>query len=103
MRYGEGPSIAPSDELHREAAERAEIGMDGVALIGPDRADERARQHGLAGGKLDVVAAEAICEPGDAERGMAHHAERETGFLDIGIAVERAAAPAQIDVGTSER
>src|SRR5690349_13910155 len=45
-----GRSMAgSSDELHGDAAERAEIGMQRVALAGEHHASERARKHEMAG------------------------------------------------------
>ena len=38
-----------SDKLQRDAPERAEIGADGVALLRPDHARERAREHEVPG------------------------------------------------------
>ena len=66
-------------------------------------ADEGAGQQHLARRDFNAVAAEAVGEPGDAQRRMAHDAERQAGLLDIRVAVEHAADPAQIEVERLDR
>src|SRR5688572_7687292 len=91
------------DELHAQAAERAEIGAERVTLLRPDRADERAREHHAAGLEHGAEAADLVREPSDAHRRMAEHAGGDAGLLDVGIAVEKPADPAEIDVHRPHR
>src|SRR5581483_8919066 len=86
-----------SNKLDGDAAERAEIGMQRVALLGEHHAGERAGEHEMAGLEGNAVRPELVGEPGDAERRVAEHAGGDTGLLDLGIAIHDAADPAQID------
>src|SRR5712691_8010963 len=91
------------NELHRDAAERAEVGVQRVALLREHHAREGARQHDMAGLERDAVGAELVGEPGNAERGMAEHAGGDAGLLDLGILVHDAADPAQVHVERADR
>src|SRR5262245_25518857 len=92
-----------SHELHGDAAERAEVGMQRVALLGEHHAGERAGEHQVARLQRDAVRAELVGEPGDTQRRMAEHTGGHTGLLDLGVAVHDAADPAQVDVHRSDR
>src|SRR5262245_65895445 len=92
-----------SHELHGDAAERAEVGMQGVALLGEHHAGERAGEHQVARLQRDAVRAELVGEPGDTQRRMAEHTGGHTGLLDLGVAVHDAADPAQVDLHGSDR
>src|SRR5215510_2071709 len=92
-----------SHELHGDAAERTEVGMQGVALLGEHHAGERAGEHQVARLQRDAVRAELVGEPGDTQRRMAEHPGGHTGLLDLGVAVHDAADPAQVDLHGSDR
>src|SRR6202042_1466851 len=98
-RGGEGGS----NKLQGDAAQRAEIGVQGVALLGVHHAGERAGENQMAGLERHAVGAELVGKPGDAERRMAEHAGGDAGLLDLGVAVHDAADPAQIDVHRPDR
>src|SRR6202451_433597 len=85
-----------SNELQRDAAELAEIGVQRIAFARMDHAGERAGEHDVAGLECHAVEAELVGEPGDAERRMAEHAGGDAGLLDLGVAVNDAAAPAKV-------
>src|SRR5262249_16831242 len=100
-RYGIEPR--PLYELHRYAAECAEVSVQRVALIREHHARERARQHEMTGLERNPRAGELIGKPGHPERGVTKHAGRNAGLLDLGILVHDAADPAQIDVERLDR
>src|SRR5262249_43946979 len=95
--------VLPSYELHRDAAERAEVGVQRVALVREHHPRKRARQHEMARLERNAVASELIGEPCYAEPGMTEHAGRNAGLLDLGILVHDAADPAQVDVERADR
>jgi len=68
-----GSSRQTSDELDGNAAERAEIRMQRIALLRPDRPREGARQHHVARLQRDVERRELVGEPRDRHRRMAEH------------------------------
>src|SRR5262249_33206252 len=68
------PRKRRSNKLHGDAAERAEIGVQRVALLGVHHAGERAGEHEMAGLEADAVLAELVGEPGHAQRRVAEHA-----------------------------
>src|SRR5215831_13601206 len=94
---------SPLHELNSDAAERAEVGMQRVALAGEHHAGERSGEHKMAGLERHAVAAELVGEPGDAEGRMAEHAGRDAGLLDLRILVHDAADPAQVDLERPDR
>src|SRR6266853_1622859 len=96
QRYGIEPR--PLYELHRDAAECSKVGMQRIALIREYHARERTRQNEMTGLERNSMAGELIGKPSHAERGMAEHAGRNPGLLDLGILVHDAADPAQVDV-----
>src|SRR5271168_3428086 len=57
--------VRRSNELHRDASETAEIGVQRVALAREDHARERAGEHDMAGFERHAVGAEFVGEPGD--------------------------------------
>src|SRR5271166_732511 len=97
-----GPSpamtVRESNKLQGDAAERTEIGVQRVALLGVDHAREGTGENQMAGLERDAVLAELVGKPGDAERRMAEHAGGDAGLLDSRIAIHDAADPAQIDL-----
>src|SRR5262249_3167256 len=92
-----------SNELDRDAAEIAEIGVQGVALAGMHHARERASEHQVTDIKRNAVLAELIGKPSEAKRRVAEHAGGDAGLLDLGIAVHDAADPAQVDIERTDR
>src|SRR5665213_1739672 len=92
-----------SNELNGDAAEAAEIGMHGVALLREHHAGERAGEHKVPRLERGADLAQFVGEPGDAKRRMAEHAGGKPGLLDLGIAVHDAADPAQVDVERPDR
>src|SRR3974390_449572 len=84
------------DELNRNPAEIAEIGMQRIAFAREHHARERAGEHDMAGFERHAMGAELVGKPGDAERRMAEHARSDPGLLDLRVAVHHAADPAQI-------
>src|SRR5262245_47820753 len=70
-----------SHELHRDAAERPEVGMQRIALLREHDAGEGAGQHQVARLQRDAMGAELVGEPRDAERRMAEHAGGHAGLL----------------------
>src|SRR5688572_27130937 len=63
----------PLYKLHRDAAQRAEVAVQRVALLGEHHAGERAREHDMAGLHRRTQRAELVGEPGNAHRRMAQH------------------------------
>src|SRR5262245_33652922 len=92
-----------SYELHGDAAERAEVGVQRVALLRKHHARERAGQHEMTGLQRNPMRSELVGEPGDAERRMAEDTGRHAGLLDLGVAIHDAADPAQVDVHGADR
>src|SRR6516225_12501938 len=92
-----------SDELDRDAAESAEIRVQGVALARMHHARERAGEHQMPDIECDAVLAELIGKPSDAERRMTEHARGDAGLLDFGVAIHDAADPAQVDIERADR
>src|SRR5262249_61270647 len=92
-----------SYELHRDAAERAKVGVQRVALVREHHPRKRAREHEMARLERNPMASELVGEPCDAERGMTEHAGRNASLLDLGILVHDAADPAQVDVERPHR
>src|SRR5262249_56001801 len=67
-------SIFPrSYELHRDAAERAEVGMEGVALVREHHPRKRARQHEMARLERNPVASELVGQPSPPHPRITHH------------------------------
>src|SRR3954466_13756751 len=91
------------DELHGDAAERAEVGVERIALVREHHPGERARQHEMPGLERDAVTAQLVGEPSHAERGMAEHAGGNAGLLDLRVLVHDPADPAQVDVERAHR
>src|SRR5580704_200485 len=77
--------------------------MQRVAFFGEHHAGERAGEHEMTGLERNLVLAELVGEPGDAERGMAEHAGSDAGLFDLGVAIHNAADPAQIDLQRTDR
>src|SRR5580704_6967904 len=77
--------------------------MQRVAFFGEHHAGERACEHEMTGLERNLVLAELVGEPGDAERGMAEHAGSDAGLFDLGVAIHNAADPAQIDLQRTDR
>src|SRR5262249_58076469 len=77
--------LLPSYELHRDAAERAEVGVQRVALVREHHPRKRARQHEMARLERNPVASELIGEPCDPGRGVVAHARRNADLVDIGL------------------
>src|SRR5580700_5695845 len=92
-----------SNELQRDAAELAEIGVQRIALARMDHAGERAGEHQVPGLERDAVLAELVGEPGHSQGRMTEHAGGNAGLLDLGVAIHDAADPAQIDVHRADR
>src|SRR5215831_11784316 len=82
------------NELHRDPAERAEVAVQRVAFLREHHACEGAGEDQVPGLERHAALAEAVREPGHAERGMPEHACREPRLLDLGIAINDAADPA---------
>src|SRR5690606_36835171 len=57
-----------------------------------------AGQHDMARFKRVAVLADLVGKPGDTECRVAENARRQSGLLDLGIAVHDAADPAQVDI-----
>src|SRR4029077_17478790 len=92
-----------SHELNGNTSERAEIGVQRIALFGKHHARERARQHQMAGLERDSVASQLVCKPRNPERRVAEHPGGDAGLLDLGILVHDAADPAQVEVERTDR
>src|SRR5271163_645462 len=84
-RHLQARTGAPLYKLHRNAAERAEVGVQRVALSGVHDAGERAGEHDMADIERHAMLAELVGKPGDAERGMTKHAGGDAGLLDFRI------------------
>src|SRR5882724_4789737 len=70
MRKPMAVMVASLDELHRNAAQRTEVAVQRVALLGEHHPGERPGEDEVPGLERHAVLAEAVGEPGDAERRM---------------------------------
>src|SRR4029077_2975861 len=66
--------LKASAEVATHRAVGAIVGLDGVALAGLDRADERSAQHDVARLQRQSVDCDLIGKPGDAVGRMIEHA-----------------------------
>src|SRR5580658_5990693 len=71
--------------------------MQRVALAREHDTRKRAGEHEMARFERYAMLADLVGEPGHAERGMAEHARGDASLLDLRIAVQHAADPAQVD------
>src|SRR5262249_20319745 len=97
------PARPSSDELHGNAAERAQVAMQGIALLGEHHAGEGAGEHQVPGPQGDPVGGDLVRRPGDTECRMAEHAGGDPSLLDLGVTVHDAANPAQVDLHRPDR
>src|SRR5580765_123255 len=91
------------DELHGDAAQRPEVAVERIAFLREHDARERAGEDQVPGFERDAVLAQAVGEPGDAQRRMSEHAGGQAGLLDLGVAVHDAAHPAQVRFHRADR
>src|SRR6266702_2687893 len=96
-------SMAPLDELHRDAAQGTEVAVQGVALVGEHDASERAGEDEVTGFERRAHLPQFVREPGDAQGRMAENACGEPRLLDLGIAVHDSAHPAQVRFHRADR
>src|SRR5258707_11682227 len=92
-----------SSEVAAHRAIRTIVGLDRVAFAGLDRANERSRQHHLAGLERKSVGRDLVGEPGHAGRGMIEHAGGKPGFFQLTVTIAQRADPAQIGVEWAQR
>src|SRR6266702_57469 len=92
-----------SGEVAAHRAIRTIVGLDRVAFAGLDRANERSRQHYLAGLKRKSVGRDLVGKPGHAGRGMIEHAGGKPGFLQLTVTIAQRADPAQIGLERAQR
>src|SRR6266568_8091556 len=92
-----------SGEVAAHRAIRTIVGLDRVAFAGLDRANERSRQHHLAGLKRKSVGRDLVGKPGHAGRGMIEHAGGKPGFLQLTVTIAQRADPAQIGLERAQR
>src|SRR6185437_530306 len=92
-----------SGEVAAHRAVGTIIGLNGVALAGLDRTDERSRQHHLAGLKRQSKRRDLVGKPGHAGGGMVEHAGGEPGFFQLAVAIAQRTDPAQVGVERSQR
>src|SRR6185295_7716755 len=92
-----------SYELYRYPAQRTEVAMQRVALLGEHHPGKRSRQHDMTGLHRRAERAELVGEPGHAHRRMTEDAGCHTRLLDLRIDIHDAADPAQIDVHRPHR
>ena len=92
-----------SHELHRDAAERTEIGVQRIALARKYHARKRAGEHQMTGVQRNAVLPQLVGKPSDAERRMPEHAGSDAGLFDFGIALHDAADPAQVEIERTDR
>src|SRR5712664_4306160 len=92
-----------SGEITTHRAIRTIVSLDRVAFAGLDRANERSRQHHLAGLKRKSVGRDLVGKPGHAGRGMIEHAGGKPGFFQLTVTIAQRADPAQIGLQRAQR
>src|SRR5213592_1455376 len=91
-------TLSRSDELAGHRSEPAVISMERVASDDFDRACKRSRQHHFAGVEKLALGGQPVGEPGHAVGGMVEDAGGDAGLLDLAVAKQQRANPAQVEI-----
>src|SRR5437667_9359492 len=96
-------TLSCSDELAGHRSKLAVVGMKRVALGDVDRARKRSRQHHFAGVEKLALGGQPIGEPRHAVGGMIENAGSDAGLLDLAVAKQQRANPAQVEIKRADR
>src|SRR5262245_12084762 len=100
------PDFFLSRSLSEVTAHRAIgsiVGLDRVALAGLDRADERSRQHHLAGFECKSIRRNLVGEPRDCGSGMVEHAGGKACLFQLPVTIAQCADPAHVSIERADR
>src|ERR1044072_3060532 len=92
-----------SGEVAAHGTIRSIVRLDGVALAGLDRADERSRQHHLSGVQRQPLRRDPVRAPGYRRGGMVENAGRKPGLFQLTVAETQRTDPTQISIHGPER
>src|SRR5438067_3506 len=95
LRTPDEPQSA-SGEVTANRAIRSIVGLDRIAFAGLDRANERSRQHHLAGLKREPEWRDLVGKPGHTGGGMIEYAGGKPGLFQLAVTVAKGAYPSQV-------
>src|SRR3954467_10189218 len=96
-------TLCCSDELAGHRSELAVIGVKRVALDNVDRSRKRSGQHHFTRFEILALGGQPIGEPGHAIGGMVENAGSDAGLLDLAVAKQERADPAQVEIERADR